>query len=90
MDHAYYVNMRTTLIIEDETYREAKAAAARLGTSVGSVVETALREYLASLSAPATDMPALVSYPGGPRPGIDIDRTSALLDALDADNRAQR
>ena len=80
--------MRTTLIIDDETYRETKAAAARLGTSVGSVVEAALREHLARLSVRADDLPALPSFPGGPRPGVDIDRTSALLDALDADDRS--
>lgn len=82
--------MRTTLIIDDVTYRETKSAAARLGMSVGSVVESALRDYLARLNAPADDLPPLVSFPGGPRPGIDVDRTSALLDALDADDRAQR
>lgn len=82
--------MRTTLIIDDVTYRETKSVAARLGTSVGSVVESALRDYLARLNAPADDLPPLVSFPGGPRAGIDVDRTSALLDALDADDRAQR
>lgn len=81
--------MRTTLIIDDGTYRDTKAAAARLGTSVGSIVEAALREYLARLDAPAHDLPPLLSFPGSPRPGVDVDRTSALLDALDVDDRAQ-
>ena len=79
--------MRTTLIIDDDTYRETKAAAARLGTSVGSVVETALREHLARLAEPATDFPDLPTFVGRPRPGVDFDRTSALMDAMEVEDR---
>ena len=82
--------MRTTVIIDDDTYREAKAAAARLGVSVGSMVEAALREHLTRLATAAEELPPLLSFPGAPHPGIDVDRTSALLDALDLDDRAQR
>lgn len=84
--------MRTTVILDEDTYRAAKATAARQGSSLGSVIETALREYLDRVSAPADQLPDLPTFPGGPAPGIDIDRTSALLDDLDADDRthAQR
>lgn len=84
--------MRTTLILNDDTYREAKAAAARMGVSVGSVVETALREHLARLAEPATRLTPLPTFVGSPRAGIVFDRTSALLDALDLEDlrRAQR
>lgn len=84
----YGVKMRTTVILDDETYRATKAAAASLGTSTGSVIETALREFLERLATPIEELPPLITFRGGPRPGIDIDRTSALIDALEANDRA--
>ena len=81
--------MRTTLIIDDATYRDTKAAAARMGVSVGSVVEAALRDHLERLSAPTSKLPDLIAFPGAPRAGIDVDRTSALLEALDEDDRTR-
>lgn len=38
--------VRTTLVIDDAVFRRAKEAAARGGTTLGALVEQALREYL--------------------------------------------
>ena len=38
--------MRTTLTIDDDLYRRAKAHAALSGQSVGAVIEDALRDLL--------------------------------------------
>jgi hypothetical protein len=40
--------MQTTLRIDDETYREAKAEAARRGLTLTRFIEDALREHIAS------------------------------------------
>ena len=40
--------MQTTLRIDDTTYREAKAEAARLGLTLTRFIEEALRERIAS------------------------------------------
>lgn len=77
--------MRTTVTLNDRLYEEAKVAAARQGTSVGSVIEDALAAYLArGASVPHQDLPPLpVTHGGWVLPGVDIDDNSALLELMD-------
>lgn len=76
-------DMRTTVTINDDLYRSAKAAAAREGVSVGSLLEHALQAYLhaAAPERPAAPLPTFDSF--APAAGIDFTRTSDLLHELD-------
>jgi hypothetical protein len=76
--------MRTTLSIDDDLYRRAKAAAALRGSSVTSLIEEALRQ---ALDAPANPTPVpdlpVARETGGPLPGIDLHDSRALAAVLD-------
>lgn len=81
--------MRTTLNIDDDLYRRAKAAAALQGVPVTAFVESCLR---AALSAGAHDRPIAdmpVSTRGGglapsfASSGLDLDDMSAVWEYLD-------
>lgn len=72
--------MRTTVTLDDELYRAAKAHAALTGQSVGSVIEDALRDLLAGTAASAGFVPAIPRADTGLHPGVDYTDTSALLD----------
>lgn len=82
----YVAPMRTTLVLDDSLYQRAKVAAAQRGVTVAALIEDGLHLLL---SAPAVDPDRgavpVNSQMGWVRPGIDIDDSSALLDALDAD-----
>jgi hypothetical protein len=74
--------VRTTLTIDDEVYRQIKSLAAVTGRSVGSVVEEALRVALArAQQGPAPVRPLPVSA-GTPLSGVDLDDSAALLDTM--------
>lgn len=62
--------MQTTLRIDDTTYREAKAEAARLGLTLTRFIEEALRQRIAS------------SRPGDAARQREIDERNRLMDAL--------
>lgn len=85
--------MRTTLVLDDDLYRRAKAAAAHQGRTVTSVVEEALRRMLDDQTQPAEipDLP-VARESGGPLPGIDLHDARALAAVLDEgrDARALR
>jgi hypothetical protein len=76
--------MRTTVKIDDQLLAEVKAQAARSGRTLNEVVEDALRESLArrdrSVREAAVELP---TFSGRPRPGVDLDDTSALLDLME-------
>ena len=76
--------MRTTLSIDDDLYRRAKATAALQGSSVTSLIEAALRRALDSPPPPAPlpDLP-IAGETGGPLPGIDLHDARALAAVLD-------
>ena len=79
--------MRTTLHLPDDLYREVKAAAARSGRTVTSVVEDALRAELERFRASAADpTPFTIEAvgTGGLLPGVDLDDSATLLDAMEA------
>lgn len=75
--------MRTTLVIDDDLYREIKALAAQSGTTVTSVVERALRDTLERTAArPAPRLPTLPQT-GGTRPGVNLRDNASIRDLDD-------
>jgi len=85
--------MRTTLRLDDELYRRAKAAAAEQGMSLTRLVEEAIRERL-DRSAPSPPRKRLrlpvSSATGGLAPGFaDLQEAVAVAD-LGADLRRAR
>jgi len=79
--------MRTTISLDDSVFERLKSAAAQRATTVSRLIEDAVRVALDG--GPAQEAPRpfrLVTWGhGGPAPGVDLDRTSALLLAEDAD-----
>ena len=74
--------MRTTINLPDELYREARVRAAREDRTVTSVLEEALRRFLAD-ERPATTY-RVRELSGAPVPeGVDLDDNSALRDVMD-------
>jgi hypothetical protein len=76
--------MRTTMNINDDVYRRAKALAALRGCSVTSVVEDALRTALLQMDEPTEfhGLPVATQL-GGPLPGVDLDDSRSLQAVLD-------
>jgi hypothetical protein len=78
--------VRTTINIDEELLARVKEAAAARSQSVSEVIAEAVRTVLLVAEPP---MPPyrLVTFGGsGPRPGVDLARTSALFEE---DDRAQ-
>jgi plasmid stability protein len=77
--------VRTTVRLDDNLYRAAKARAAETGRSVGEVIEDALRVALAERRAEqAKRLPALPVFGGsGTLPGVDLSSNATVLEALD-------
>jgi hypothetical protein len=78
--------MRTTISLPDDLGERARRRARRDGLSLSALVARALARDLSEPAAQARDVPPfrLVVVAGtGPAPGIDLDRTSALLVAED-------
>jgi hypothetical protein len=78
---------RTTVRLDDDLMAEAKRFAISRGTTLQRVIEDGLRLILRR-PAPDERRPfRLVTYgEGGVRPGINLDKTSALLDLMDAEH----
>jgi len=77
--------MRTTLILDDGLYEKIRKIAAERGETLGAVTEDLLRAGLAARNASKkVGRPALPVFRGtGVAPGIDLDRTGALIAAED-------
>lgn len=71
--------MRTTIDIPEPLLRSAKRKAAERGATLSTVVGDALRASLATRPPSGTPAFRLLTVKGASRPGIDLDRTSALL-----------
>ena len=78
-------SMRTTVRLDDDLYRAAKARAAETGRTVAHVIEDALRVALAEPRREHPKrLPALPRFGGsGTLPGVDLSSNAALLDTLD-------
>ena len=76
--------MRTTIRLDDDLLRQAKALAARTGRTLTAVIEDGLREELARhLGRQGQPPVALPTFKGkGLRSGIDLDDTAGLLDIM--------
>jgi plasmid stability protein len=88
--------MRTTIRLEDDLLRRAKARAAASGRSLNDFISDAVRAALVPPRGSSAAV-ALPTFPGGVlRPGVDLDDSGALLDLMDetvdyaADPVAQR
>jgi hypothetical protein len=77
--------MRTTVRLEDDLLRQAKHHAAERGKTLTSVIGEALQAYLARPAAASAQTPLdlPVSGHGGTLPGVDLDDTAQLYDAMD-------
>ncbi|MDP9053762.1 MAG: hypothetical protein M3N93_05590 [Acidobacteriota bacterium] len=76
--------MRTTVDIPESLLQTAKDAAEARKTTLSAIVGDALRGMLASASTPAVKPFHLHTVRGRRvQPGMDLDRTSALLVAED-------
>lgn len=80
--------MKTTLNLNDELMRSAKAYAARQGSTLTRLVEDSLRIHLRAKrprAAPARRAPVIKVYrgQGGLLPGIDPTSNKSMLDAAD-------
>ena len=75
--------MRTTVRLDDELLRDAKAVAAASGRTLTAVIEDALREVLARRAAGAERVELPVFRGGSLQAGVDLDDTAALLDLME-------
>ncbi|WP_089945980.1 type II toxin-antitoxin system VapB family antitoxin [Candidatus Entotheonella palauensis] len=78
--------MKTTIHIDDQLLTEAKKYAAETGQTLNAVVEDALRQALAAPSVSAKHRLVHLKTVGGngPLPGINLDKTSAVLDVMES------
>jgi hypothetical protein len=77
--------MRTTIRLDDYLLEEARTVAAASGRTLTELIEDALREALARRRRGAGRARlALRTFNGnGPRPGVELDHSAALLDLMD-------
>ena len=77
--------MRTTIRINDQLLREAKALAASTGCSLTSLIEDSLRQTLShQTTGPRRKRIKLPTDTGrGLRPGVNLDDSAKLLDLLE-------
>jgi hypothetical protein len=78
--------MRTTVRLDDHLLKRVKRFAAERDTTLTAVFEEALRERLARSERPPApkQVVRLPTFAGnGPRPGVDLHDTAALLDRMD-------
>ncbi len=78
------VCMRTTIRLDPHLLRDAKKHAANTHRTLTAYIEDALREVLARSRAEREpiDLP-ISTRTGGAMPGVDLIKTSALLDPLE-------
>lgn len=78
--------MRTTIRMDDELLRQAKAHAARTETTLTRLIEDAVRELLARRShSRVREAVTLPTFGGdGLQPGVDLDDSASLVDLMDA------
>jgi hypothetical protein len=88
MSNAIVLCMRTTVRLDDELLRETKSVAARRGATLTSVLEEALREWLARHRRgrrDSCDELPISEAGGGVRAGIDLDDSAGLLEKMEQD-----
>ncbi len=82
--------MRTTITIDEQLLRAAKRVAAQRGVTLSEVIQDSLRAQLTAKPIGTSRPFKLITFRGrGPRPGVDLDRTSALLEHDDVEQYAR-
>ena len=86
--------METTLILDDAVVRELREEAARRGTTLSALVETAVRRILTERPTPETEtepdeLPPLPSWNLG-KPLVDVADREALDEVIDAERPAPK
>lgn len=77
--------MRTTVRLDDGLLSAAKTYAASAGLTLTALIEEALRQRLAQTpSSERARVRLLTTGAGGVLPGVDMDDSSSLLDAMEA------
>ena len=81
--------MRTTIRLDDDLLREAKANAVRTGRTLTAVIEDALRLALRPAEHPGgrVELPVFEGKGQGLQPGVDLDDSAALLDLMEQYDR---
>jgi hypothetical protein len=76
--------MRTTIRLDDDFLRRAKALTARTGRTLTAVIEDGLREALARYRRrqERRRSPYPPSTAKALRPGVDLDDTAGILDIM--------
>ena len=78
--------MRTTIDIDDELLRVAKAHAADQRKTLKATIEQALREFLAGPGYAVPDAPPIPVFRGqGVQPGVDLTDNAALEALMSAE-----
>ena len=79
--------MRTTITLDDRLLDQLKRRASETGTSVSKLVEQAVRLFVRSPRSPtSSESFELVTFGAGGRfSQLNIDKTSALIEADDRD-----
>lgn len=78
--------MRTTIRLSDELLQEAKKHATQAGTTLTALIEDSLRERLyrrEDRRSPREAVRLRTCGGSGVQPGIDLDDSATLLDAMD-------
>ncbi len=85
MSKGYFLNMRTTIRIDDVILTSAKRVALSRNISLTKLIEEALREKISTgQSKNRKQKVKIVTVNGnGLQPGIDIDDSALLLDIMD-------
>ncbi len=78
--------MRTTISISDSLLELAKKASRERRSTLGEVIEEALRASLAPRpKSSIKNRPSLVTFKGiGLREGVDLDSSAALLEVMES------
>ncbi len=76
--------VRTTLRLDDNLIREAKARAAQSGRTLTAFIEDAIRQSLGASEASSRPGRYRVRvFRSRLRPGVDLDSNAALLDVME-------
>jgi plasmid stability protein len=91
----YFGDVRTTLNLDDDLFQQLRVEASQRGRTLTSLLEDAVRAYLAATKERAANdlVPVrLTTVAGrGTLPGVDLDNSAALADVMDrADSTARR
>ena len=86
--------VRTTIRLDDRLLRELKKHAATRGRTLTSVIEDAVRQFLARTAAgdrrPKAPPFRVSTFKGRLRPGVDLDDSAALLDLMEGTTAPRR